>query len=860
MKSINTLWNILEHYGIEIPPIQRDFAQGRETEQANKIRENFLDSIFYTLENNEKLSLDFVYGKIYGLRNEEEHIRNKNAIQSLINSVKDYALTIDLTLKDITVEDKASNRSDLVYLIPLDGQQRLTTLFLVHWYIAKRLNKKHELSILSRFRYKTRKSSASFLKLLTDDKLVLKFEIDENKGNKNIKEKKLYSEIIDLEFFSSSWLNDPTVKAVLIMLQEIHTRLQLHSDEQLLSYWENLTKKQDLWFDFLDLKDFNLSDELYVKMNARGKQLSSFENFKAWLFGLIKDKNLIEASVWENYSLNFDITWNDIFWSNKGEDVFDVDNAYFNFFKLLFLYDNIKLAKLNDTNFNRETKEFKLIDIVTNNKTFDWEYLCDDLFKTNIKKYLDFLSYCEEFFSVDKYLKEFFEFLFSEKGIKPNWRNLIKYYITFSFLSHKAKALKEYVSDDFEQLNHYHRILFNLFDNAIIDNQSLYQNAILEIDLLNNDLKDKKYSITDWVENIEYSGKSVFNEQQMLEEVLKYKLCSNEEWRNLIFEAEQTTYFERQLNFWFYKAGISLAKRDFDLGLLSNPELKNNFKNTTQKINELFDGKGINRSKAFSERIFERALLSKSDYLLNEKGYKCFGRNSGRDVSWKRLFFRDRNSEQTNHALLEIFDLDFSNVKESFNSYINKNVSNNAMEEWRKTFVLNKVLFEYLGDLRYVRKIDNHEWILVKDSYKTYIGPHYELFSLDFFTRFLNGKKFPPFDKIEYYPAPKSDVNNFPCAYLDWETESFHYAVDIKYIYGKYCLIFFSKNVSINDTIILKLLDLNYTLKDDYFFKDVSIESELIDEISKLTTRLSTELAPSNGQPLTELLNSSKSS
>lgn len=838
MENINTLWSILEQFGIEIPPIQRDFAQGRETEEANKIRKKFLDSIFNALKENDELTLDFVYGKIYGFKNEEEHRRNKNAIQSLINSVKDYALTIDLTLKDTTVEDKSSERSDLVYLIPLDGQQRLTTLFLIHWYIAKRLKKKKEMSILNRFRYKTRKSSTSFLKLLTDEHLSLQFNIELNNKIHDLKTQKLYSEIIDLEFFSSSWLNDPTVKAMLIMIQEVHNRLQSHSDDQLKDYWDKLIKKQLLWFDFLDLKDFNLSDELYVKMNARGKQLSSFENFKAWLFGLINDGDLLDSTLWDSYSIKFDIEWNDIFWKQKEEGVFDIDSVYFNFFKILFVYDNVKYAKLNATNFNKNTREFTVIDTVTNNKSFNWEYFCDESFEINLESYLQILVYCEEFRTEDKHIKDFFGFLFSSKGISPTWQNLIKNYITLSFIKHKEKALKDYFEADFIQLREYHRILFNLFDNTIIDNPSLYQNALNEIEQLNLNLKKLDYSISDWVESLEYSTKSVFTELQILEEILKYRLRTNTEWNLLIFEAENITYYERQLNFWFYRVGISLKKEDFDFDLLIDTNCKEKFKNTTVKISQLFNEKGINRTGDFSARIFERALLSKSDYLLSEKGYKCFCRNSGRDVSWKRLFFRDRNSSQTNQALLEVFDLDFSNVKKSFNSYIDKNILENSIEKWRKTFVLNKELFEYLGDLKYIRNIDNHGWVIIKDSYKTYIGAHYELFSLDFYLNQLKDNNFYPFNKIDYYSAPKNNIDDFPCAYLDWKTETFNYALDIKFIYSKFCLIFHSRNGKIKDEILESLFALGYEKKLDYYYKDLQSSELAFNDIVELTKML----------------------
>jgi len=71
---------LLEKVGIKIPIIQRDYAQGREEEKY--VRERFISNLFDAISNDRNLNLDFIYGTI------------KNN-----------------------------------YLIPLDGQQRLTTLF-----------------------------------------------------------------------------------------------------------------------------------------------------------------------------------------------------------------------------------------------------------------------------------------------------------------------------------------------------------------------------------------------------------------------------------------------------------------------------------------------------------------------------------------------------------------------------------------------------------------------------------------------------------------------------------------------------------------------------------------------------------
>lgn len=99
--------------GITIPRIQRAYAQGRYDAHAVKTRERFLSAIHAGLINN-GLTLDFIYGNIQNGQ-----------------------------------------------LIPLDGQQRLTTLWLLHWYADKKegINDKR----LARFSYNTRYSARDFL-------------------------------------------------------------------------------------------------------------------------------------------------------------------------------------------------------------------------------------------------------------------------------------------------------------------------------------------------------------------------------------------------------------------------------------------------------------------------------------------------------------------------------------------------------------------------------------------------------------------------------------------------------------------------------------------------------------------------
>ena len=96
-----SFWSMLSKAGSEfsiyIPRIQRDYAQGRLDAASTQIREKFVDDIFDSLVNHtddgQVLDVNFIYGNV------EEDAGHKN-------------------------------------FVPIDGQQRLTTLFLVHWYFA----------------------------------------------------------------------------------------------------------------------------------------------------------------------------------------------------------------------------------------------------------------------------------------------------------------------------------------------------------------------------------------------------------------------------------------------------------------------------------------------------------------------------------------------------------------------------------------------------------------------------------------------------------------------------------------------------------------------------------------------------
>ena len=85
-------------------------------------------------------------------------------------------------------------------------------------------------------------------------------------------------------------------------------------------YWEKLTGIDcPIKFSKLEISsnELSVSDDLYIKMNARGKPLTSFENFKADLIASLEDKVACE------YGGLIDNGWTNHFWNKNEIDFFD---------------------------------------------------------------------------------------------------------------------------------------------------------------------------------------------------------------------------------------------------------------------------------------------------------------------------------------------------------------------------------------------------------------------------------------------------------------------------------------------------------------------------------------------------------
>lgn len=244
---------------------------------------------------------------------------------------------------------------------PLDGQQRLTTLFLLHWYFGEAKEN------LEKFSYETRASSREFC-----EKLV----------NANIKkEKELSKQIKNQSWFMPFWEQDPTVSSMLNMLDSIANK----ADKKQIQA-NNLNK---LTFSLMIIGDYGLDDDLYIKMNARGKPLNEFENFKAE-FEKFLNKN--HPDKVKEIAKSIDISWTHEFFKicKKGknfniEDIFTDMLNYINFLFEMLYYKNQSDRKGKIT-YNKIIDDKKnLNNVIKDDKDLDF---IDNAFK-NISKILD---------------------------------------------------------------------------------------------------------------------------------------------------------------------------------------------------------------------------------------------------------------------------------------------------------------------------------------------------------------------------------------------------------------------------------------------------------------------------------------
>ena len=631
-----TFWQLLDKHSIEIPIIQRDYAQGRVEE--SRIRDKFLDAIHNQLTKDDNalpMNLDFVYGRI-----------------------KDEKL------------------------IPLDGQQRLTTLFLLHWYLAvkdKKLGDK-VMGNLQKFTYETRVSSREFCKALSKNQIDLS-GIDDFAE----KDRKLSKLIEDKNWFFKSWKKDPTIKSMLLMLDAIHEKF---TEKDLFNklICEN---NPPITFDFLPLDYFNLTDELYIKMNARGKPLTVFENFKA---------NFEKYLDSLHHKSKLDNTWTDLFWKYKDKNNV-IDNHFFSFFTNIILSF---YAENNEIEKGKKIDDISLFDI--------YETVC--AIKDNVEriiKLLDVLSY-----RIPEEIKSLFEIFIefrkenSESESKLSYWDRIRFYAIALFLINNG----EITDQNRAQFLKWKRVTFNLINNTLIQSPEDFSKAIKSL----KNLSEKMNEIYDYLSS-EACKIEFYLQTQVDEERTKAKLLENNEWEKEILNIEKHWYFDGQIGFI-----LELAKENGQYN-------QKKFYSYSEKLERLFQENILNRE----DFVLQRALLAQGDYSVQ------IGRNYSfcsseialrtKNDNWRKVF-NDFEKRKFLKKLLDSIDIT------TFMENLQDITLNSKIDDWRKYFIKNPKILKYCRHLQTrfysIKELQDEYEILLLEKTQTN-GYHAEYYTYALF-------------------------------------------------------------------------------------------------------------------------------
>lgn len=587
-----TLWGILNEKRIEIPIIQRDYAQGRIGKE--HLRERFLGKMFDVLcGKGGTMTLDFVYG---------------------------------------TIENDA--------LYPLDGQQRLTTLWLLHWYIAlKSDNLSANKDIFNCFTYETRISSREFCNhLCTIDSNNYKNFKDKNK------EKGIVEYIRNQTWFYQRYAQDPTVQGMLRTLggtkiedstgNDIKDGLEeiFGKDTDFQKCWSLLTSEEcPIVFVYKEMKDENLplSDDLYVKMNARGKQLTDFENFKADLLDFAPDPdNPHKKLLGQDIASLMDNAWTDVFWNvAKAAEVYQVDAIYFKFIRDYLFAKNIADSSLSAS----ELQDNRFYQDVYKGNNSNNEYTGFNLYKEVIKA--DVIKDLKQFFSLWQLSR------LTDEKLRPLWKvdkdyfYLIPHYlklkdgITVSETTQIGRVVSYAVcryfeiNEEFDEKHFKDWLYFvwNVAENSNIATEDAMIGAIR----LMKELSAKSGDILTFLAS--YSPiSSKFAERQILEERFKARLMLGENsavWRKKIREAESNI---------FLKGNIScLLRKDSEEYVADFPMFVQKFNN----ICKYFDSDGVKDEYQVS---VTKALIA-CCHSFDQLGYegKCFVFDTSAD-NWRQ--------------------------------------------------------------------------------------------------------------------------------------------------------------------------------------------------------------------------------
>jgi len=605
-KTPNNLFGLLSRYRVVVPGIQRHYVQGADNPRAKNIRENFIAELLSAIKNGKELHLHFIYGPI--------------------------------------------NTEGEDAFVPVDGQQRLTTLWLLARYAVEFIDQDEKgrvLNLLSRFTYADRINATRFCKALTALDATWNCEKDP------------HDSILAQVWFWDYWKEDETVSSMLRMLSTIHNKWQeLKQDLTGINVLEALANNV-----VFGLKFDSFGDDIYMKMNARGLQLTQWENFKGKFAAILShstDTHCTDFVKQYRVKQSFDINKYSIkaIWDNQIEALSNLffekttienelpDNAFFALFARLLVYISKKecgkqIEELASFRSNTELPYVPLDEFLELLRTFNQSELDEFAIKyiVVIENVINHANICAPYWSERRLIDTFFHpkeindldfslCCFEYFSRFPNVNDTDMYSAMRFVWNILENVGRQYISDSDDKHGVFNRVK-TIINCADIGDPSLYpvdaKNALLSSKNLSSQLEEEYEKAI-----------QIHSDNQQIPDNWNEELGPWKGWNDAIQQAESTVFFKGTIRHLFVNGEGNIDWTSFAV----------KFTNSKKYFDEngVKDENGVNYA---SDCILLRAVLSRcKDFWEQMWWSKTILNNTS--STWKSTFLTSNRNNDVN--------------------------------------------------------------------------------------------------------------------------------------------------------------------------------------------------------------------
>ena len=441
---------------------------------------------------------------------------------------------------------------------------------------------------------------------------------------------------------------------------------------------------------------YHLSEDLYIKMNARGLELTPFENFKADYLDALEKSGLSSKEVdvtigGQNkkipyrlsYALKLDNAWIDLFWE-QGKSNHDVIymNFFFLFFACKFVVDNdrVSLLEMRDKIRPFFDKDRDLY-AYQGFESFSSELCSHSEYFYQIEKVLDaIVKYKESIISLMKsrWSPESDNILLTKNPYIGNKSLVI------------ASALIEFILhyDVYDEctLAKWMRVVWNVTENTDItnvsDSTSLMRLFKQVLDIV-SEKKDEEV----------YKAFSQLSDERLSEEIDKASLiCKDREWNDHFINAEKHSFFRGSLKS-FFSVSLQKTVEEFDAYF--------------ELVKLLFDENGITEEFR-KDSLLLRAMMTKLNMSFLKSHNKIAESSSTSSDSWLRIVLKEKN----------VRDLVQDALQRAFGSENPAQVIKDYLQNVVDAFTLSEKTRESLSLYHLVKNPNVYKYLWEKDPSK----------------------------------------------------------------------------------------------------------------------------------------------